>query len=196
MLSNICVFCGSSPGTRKEYKKEAIKLGQTLAEQNIRLIYGGSDVGLMGVIAKAVLEYGGDVTGIIPRHLLEKEVAFTELKDLRIVDSMHERKALMEKLSDGFIAMPGGFGTFEEIFEMITWRQLGLNQKPCGFLNINGFYDKLISFIDYAISEGFIHGTLQDAINTGITSLELIEKLKNSKPITIDKAKLAIKLKS
>ncbi|HJO93086.1 MAG TPA: TIGR00730 family Rossman fold protein [Victivallales bacterium] len=196
MLSKICVFCGSSPGTRIEYKENAVKLGQALAEQNINLIYGGSNVGLMGVIAKTVLKHGGKVTGVMPRHLVDKEVAFNDLEDLRIVDTMHERKALMENLSDGFIAMPGGFGTFEEIFEMITWSQLDLHQKPCGFLNISGFYDKLISFINHAITEGFIHESLKEAINTGSTPLELINKLKKSKPIIIDKAQWAMKLKS
>ncbi|MCP4177572.1 MAG: TIGR00730 family Rossman fold protein [bacterium] len=196
MLSKVCVFCGSSPGTRTEYKEEAIKLGQTLAEQNISLVYGGSNVGLMGVIAKTVLKNGGKVTGVMPKHLVDKEVAFKELEDLIIVDTMHERKAIMEKLSDGFIAMPGGFGTFEEIFEMITWSQLDLHQKPCGFLNICGFYDKLISFINHAIAEGFIHESLREAINTGTTPIELVNKLKKSKPIIIDKAQWAKKLKS
>ncbi len=135
-MKRICVFCGSSPGARLEYARAARELADLLIKRNIGLVYGGARVGIMGEIASAVLKQGGEVIGVIPQELVEKEVAFTELTDLRIVGSMHERKALMAELSDGFIALPGGLGTIEEFFEVLTWAQLGLHRKPCGLLNV------------------------------------------------------------
>jgi uncharacterized protein (TIGR00730 family) len=155
-MKRICVFCGSSVGNNPEYQEFAVALGQLLARKGIGLVYGGGHVGLMGVIADAVLAGGGEVIGVIPQALADREVAHGGLTDLHVVDSMHTRKALMAELSDAFIAMPGGVGTFEEFFEAVTWTQLGVHRKPCGLLNAGGFYTPLIAFIDQAVSEGFI----------------------------------------
>ena len=155
-MKRVCVFCGSSVGNSSAYSEYAEALGQLLAAKKIGLVYGGGHVGLMGVIADAVLAAGGEVTGVIPQALDDREIAHSGLTDLRVVDSMHTRKAMMADLSDAFIAMPGGVGTFEEIFEAITWTQLGVHRKPCGFLNVAGFYTPLIAFIDQAVTEGFI----------------------------------------
>ncbi|MEN4099329.1 MAG: TIGR00730 family Rossman fold protein, partial [Anaerolineaceae bacterium] len=155
-MKRICVFCGSSPGARPEYLDAAAALGQALARRGLGLVYGGGRLGLMGAIARAALAAGGEVTGVIPRGLVEREVGFTELNDLRVVESMHERKALMIELSDGFIALPGGLGTIEEFFEALTWGQLGLHQKPCGLLNVSGYFDHLVAFLDNVRAEQFV----------------------------------------
>lgn len=155
-MKRVCVFCGSSPGARPEYVIAAQALGRALAGKKIGLVYGGAKVGMMGAIATAMVDAGGEVTGVMPRSLVAKEVAFTGLVDLRIVETMHERKAMMAELSDGFIAMPGGLGTIEEFFEVMTWAQLGMHKKPCGLLNVGGYYDPLASFIDHATEQQFI----------------------------------------
>ena len=155
-MKRVCVFCGSSVGNNRAYVDYAETLGRLLAAKNIGLVYGGGNVGLMGAIADAAIAAGGEVIGVIPQSLKDREVAHTGVRDLRVVDSMHTRKAMMAELSDAFIAMPGGVGTFEEIFEAITWTQLGVHRKPCGFLNAGGFYTPLIAFIEQAVSEGFI----------------------------------------
>ena len=155
-MKRVCVFCGSSIGNKPAYADFAIALGQVLAAKKIGLVYGGGNVGLMGVIADAAIAAGGEVIGVIPQALKDREIAHTGVRDLRVVDSMHTRKAMMAELSDAFIAMPGGVGTFEEFFEAITWTQLGLHRKPCGLLNVGGFYTPLVAFIDQAVSEGFI----------------------------------------
>ncbi|KHJ53710.1 LOG family protein [Aureimonas altamirensis] len=155
-MQSICVFSGSSSGRIGAYRDVAARLGTLLAERNIGLVYGGAAVGLMGAVADAVLAAGGHVTGVIPRALVEREVAHTRLPDLRVVRSMHERKALMAELSDAFIALPGGIGTFEEIFEVWTWTQLGTHAKPCAVLNVGGFYDKLLDFLDHVVDEAFL----------------------------------------
>lgn len=152
----LCIFCGSNAGSNPVYLEAATRLGRTLAEAGIGLVYGGASVGLMGAVANAALEAGGEVIGVIPRSLWEKEVAHTGLDDLRIVDSMHQRKALMAELSDGFIALPGGVGTLEELFEVWTWAQLGHHQKPCSLLNINGYYERLAAFLDHMVDEAFV----------------------------------------
>ncbi len=152
----ICVFTGSRHGLRPEYADAAKTLGRELAARNYGLVYGGGNVGLMTVIADTVLELNGHVTGVIPNSLVSKEVAHFGLSELRVVDSMHERKALMAELSDGFIAMPGGIGTMEEFFEVLSWAQLGLHEKPCGLLNVAGDYDPLIEFLDHAVEQDFI----------------------------------------
>jgi|SRR3990170_1214248 len=152
----ICVFAGSMPGAKYDYADAARKLGCALAERGHELVYGGGNVGLMGVIADAVLELDGHVTGVIPDTLVSKEVAHKGLSDLRIVRSMHERKALMAELSDGFIAMPGGIGTMEEFFEVLSWAQLGIHNKPCGLLNVAGYYQPLLQFLDHAVDHGFL----------------------------------------
>jgi len=155
-MKHICVFAGSNLGARDEYRAVAQELGCTLAQREVGLIYGGARVGLMGVVADAVLAARGHVTGIIPEALVAKEVAHTGLSELRVVKSMHERKATMSDLSDGFIALPGGWGTLEEFFEVLTWAQLGLHQKPCGLLNVEGYFDRLLAFLGHAIDEGFL----------------------------------------
>ena len=152
----ICVFTGSRHGLRPEYTAVAKQLGRELVARGYGLVYGGGKVGLMTVIADTVLELNGHVTGVIPGSLVSKEVAHLGLSDLRVVDSMHERKALMAELSDGFIAMPGGIGTMEELFEVLSWAQLGLHEKPCALLNVAGYYDPLIQFLDRAVEQDFI----------------------------------------
>ena len=154
-----CVFSGSSWGAHEEYVKTAEELGTLLVQSGIGLVYGGASVGLMGVVADAVLSGGGEVIGVIPQSLVDKEVAHGGLSDLRITSSMHERKALMAELSDGFIALPGGIGTLEELFEVWTWAQLGHHQKPCALLNVSGFYDRLKSFLDSVVDAGFLKST-------------------------------------
>jgi uncharacterized protein (TIGR00730 family) len=156
MLRSLCVFCGSSVGSKPAFIGAAIGLGKVMAEQNIQLVYGGGRVGLMGAIADSVLNNGGRVIGVIPQHLVDREVAHQGLTELRIVSSMHERKALMAELSDAFVAMPGGLGTLEEFFEVWTWGQLGLHRKPYALLNVNGFYDPLVQFIDQLVEQKFV----------------------------------------
>ena len=156
MVRSLCVFCGSSVGSKPAFIGAAIAFGKVLAEQKIRLVYGGGRVGLMGAIADSVLNNGGEATGVIPKHLVAREVAHQGLSDLRIVESMHERKALMAELSDGFVAMPGGLGTLEEFFEVWTWGQLGLHRKPYALLNVAGFYDPLVEFIDQLVELKFV----------------------------------------
>ena len=155
-MKRICVFCGSNQGGRPEYVEAAKKLGLLLAERNIGLVYGGAKVGTMGAIADTVLDSGADAIGVMPRLLVEKEVAHSGLTDLKIVDTMHERKHLMAELSDAFIALPGGLGTLDEFFEMATWAQLGMHDKPCGLLNVCGYFDHMIRFLDIAVSEEFV----------------------------------------
>jgi len=160
-MQRICVFCGANPGHNPLYRNEAEKLGRLLAARGIELVYGGGNVGLMGVVADACLSAGGSVIGVIPQALMGKEVdgrhvEHRALNRLEIVDSMHTRKARMAELADGFIAMPGGFGTFEEFCEILTWGQLGFHVKPMGLLNVNGFYDPLLALFDHAVGEGFL----------------------------------------
>ena len=156
MRGRICIFTGSSRGIRAEYADAARQVAGELVERGYGLVYGGGNVGLMGVIADAVIERGGHVTGVIPDALVSQEVAHRGLSELRVVQSMHERKAVMADLSDGFIAMPGGIGTMEEFFEILSWAQLGIHQKPCGLLNVRGYYQQIVQFLDYALDEGFL----------------------------------------
>ena len=150
-LKRVCVFAGSSPGNDPRFLDAARELGAALAQRGVELVYGGANVGLMGAMANAVLEGGGHVIGVIPRHLLDFEVAHTGIPDLRIVESMHDRKALMAELSDAFVALPGGFGTLEETFEVLTWRQLGPHQKPVVILNAGGYFDALVAFLEHMV---------------------------------------------
>jgi uncharacterized protein (TIGR00730 family) len=152
----LCVFCGSSSGSSPIYVDQAKALGTALAQSGIDLVYGGASVGLMGAVADATLAAGGNVIGVMPQALVDKEISHKGLTDLRIVGSMHERKALMAELADGFIALPGGLGTFEELFEVWTWAQLGYHRKPCALLNVDGFYDKLSGFLDDVVTRGFV----------------------------------------
>ena len=155
VIKRICVFCGSSSGAREVYGEQARALGRAMAERGIGLVYGGGGIGMMGAVADAVIEAGGEVIGVIPYALAAKERARRDI-DMRVVNTMHERKAMMAELSDAFIAMPGGFGTLEEMMETITWGQLGIHRKPVGLLNVAGYYDPLLAMIDRAIDEGFI----------------------------------------
>ena len=155
-MKRICVFCGSSKGDREAYPRAAAKLGSLLAAHGVGLVYGGASVGLMGAVADAVLQAGGDVTGVIPQSLVDKEIAHSGLTQMHIVETMHERKALMAKLSDGFVALPGGIGTLEELFEMWAWAQIGLHDKPCVLLNVTGYYDELIRFLDKMTDSGYL----------------------------------------
>ena len=156
-MKSICVYCGSNPGANPAYARQAEALGRRLAEQDISLVYGGGNVGLMGVVADAVLAHRGEVVGVIPQQLVDWEVAHRGVTRLEIVDSMHERKQRMFELSDGFIALPGGFGTLDEMFEMLTWRQLGLGNKPCAFLDVGGFWQPLMAMLDTMVRERFLH---------------------------------------
>jgi hypothetical protein len=158
-MKRICVFCGSSPGARPAYRAAAANLGAALAARRIGLVYGGANVGLMSELAHSVLDAGGEVIGVIPRSLVHRELALTGLADLRITDSMQERKAVMADLADGFIAMPGGLGTLDEFFEVLTWTQLGIHQKPSGLLNVEGYFDTLLAFLDHAVAERFVKDT-------------------------------------
>ena len=176
-LQTIAVFCGSRVGQNSAYREAAVELGKLLGERRIGLVYGGASMGLMGAIADAVLEHGGQVTGVIPESLKEKELAHSGLSKLCIVASMHERKAMMERLSQGFIALPGGIGTLEEIFEILTWAQLGLHQKPCGLLNVNGYYDGLISFLKTMECQGFLGGSFDKRLLLGDRAGPLLDQL-------------------
>jgi uncharacterized protein (TIGR00730 family) len=193
-MKRICVFCGSSLGAKAEYVRAAVRLGHTLANKNIGLVYGGGSVGLMGKIAHAVLDHGGEVIGVIPKEFVEKEVAFTELSDLRVVNSMHQRKALMEKLSDGFIALPGGLGTIEEFFEILTWAQLGMHQKPCGLLNVSHYYDKLMEFLDYTVDQQFIEWEHRSMLLIEKNPETLLKKFEGYQPPKVDKAEWALRM--
>ncbi|MCP4746030.1 MAG: TIGR00730 family Rossman fold protein [Desulfobacteraceae bacterium] len=193
-MKRICVFCGSSFGSKPEYSEAAKQLGSVLAGNDIGLVYGGANVGIMGQIANTVLDQGGEVVGVIPRALVEKEVAHTKLNDLRIVDSMHERKALMSELSDGFIAMPGGFGTIEEFVEILTWLQLGIHQKPCGLLNVNMYYDKFMRFLDHITGEQFVQEKHRNMVLADSNPKSLIEKFETFQPPAPDKTAWAQKM--
>jgi uncharacterized protein (TIGR00730 family) len=181
-LKTICVYCGANAGISDRYAEQARALGRAMVEQNLALVYGGGNVGLMGIIADEVLRVGGEVTGVIPTALVEREVGHTGLTRQFIVKDMHERKAMMATLSDGFIAMPGGMGTLEELFEMLTWSQLGIHAKPIGLLNVDGFYDGLIDFIAHARAHGFIrpqHAALMMSAADPESLLKLLKPLKN-----------------
>ncbi len=155
-FKKICVYCGSSPGKDPAFSRAAVKLALALCDRNISLVYGGGAIGVMGTVADAVLAAGGEAIGVIPRALAIKEVAHESLSELHVVASMHERKAMMAELADGFIALPGGWGTLEELFEMLTWAQLGFHDKPCGLLNIKGYYDGLIGFLENSFEQQFV----------------------------------------
>jgi len=155
-INSICIYCGSSPGRLDAYASAAFSLAESLVSRNIRLVYGGASIGIMGMVADQVLKLGGQVIGVIPKALAHKEVAHHHLTELHVTQSMHERKMLMAELSDGFIALPGGIGTLEELFEIWTWAQLGFHRKPCGLLNVEGYYDSLITFLDHVLAEQFV----------------------------------------
>ena len=181
-MKRIAVYCGSNKGTRPEYAAAAQALGELLAREKIELVYGGGMVGLMGVVADEVLQNGGHVIGVIPEKLMIKEVAHEKLPDLRVVKNMHERKALMEELADGFIALPGGYGTFEEMFEVLAWSQLGWHAKPFGLLDIGGFYRSLLTFLDHARNDGFIRPQHRELVLVAEDAENLLRQLKKFQP--------------
>ncbi|MEQ9404675.1 MAG: TIGR00730 family Rossman fold protein [Cyclobacteriaceae bacterium] len=186
-MNSISVFCGSGSGTNIIYQTIASDLGKELAKQKIKLIYGGAKIGLMGSVAEGALQNNGEVIGIIPDFLKTKEVVHDHLSELIIVKTMHERKTKMNELSDGVIALPGGFGTMEEFFEILTWGQLGLHEKPMGLLNINGFYNSLIAMMDGMVKEGFLKEINRNMVLVGENIGELISKMKGYTPPPIDK---------
>jgi uncharacterized protein (TIGR00730 family) len=177
MPFRICVFCASNLGARPSYAEAATALARHLAARQIPIVYGGGKLGLMGVLADAALAAGGSITGVMPRSLVDREVAHTALSDLRIVSSMHERKALMAELSNAFIALPGGYGTLEEFCEVLTWTQLGLQQKPCGILNVAGYFDHLLAFLDHAVSERFLKPVHRHLIVAATEPESLVNRL-------------------
>jgi uncharacterized protein (TIGR00730 family) len=186
-MKRICVFAGSNSGLQAEYLAAAQELGRVLARQEVGLVYGGARVGLMGALADAVLAERGHVTGVIPEALVAKEVAHDGLSDLRVVGSMHARKAVMAELADGFIALPGGWGTLEEFFEVLTWAQLGLHQKPCGLLNVRGFFDALLSFIDHSIDERFVRRENRSMVIVSSSPGTLLELFDRYVPPVVEK---------
>lgn len=179
-MKSIAVYCGASLGADSVYADAARGLARALVEHNIGLVYGGGKVGLMGVIADEVLRLGGDATGVIPKHLVEREVGHAGLTRLFVVKDMHERKAMMSDLAEGFIAMPGGMGTLEELFEMVTWAQLGIHAKPIGLLNVNGFYDGLASFIDHLVGTGFVRPAHAELLMRDADPDALIRRLRQT----------------
>lgn len=187
MIKRLTVFCGSSFGTDKIYEEKAYELGKQLAIEKIGLVYGGANVGLMGTIANGVMEHNGEVIGVLPHFLKGKEVAHNQLSELILVETMHERKTKMNELSDGVIVLPGGYGTLEEFFEMITWAQLGLHQKPIAILNINGFYDDLLKMIQTMVDKGFLKEINQKMLIVDENIESLLNKIKNYEAPKVDK---------
>ena len=186
-MKRICVFCGSSAGSQPEYRACAEELGAELTRRNIGLVYGGGNVGLMGAIADSVLKAGGEAIGVIPEHLMAREIGHNRLTKLHVVHSMHERKALMADLSDAFIALPGGFGTLEEFFEVLTWSQLGLHVKPCGIVNVRGYYIPLLHMLDHAVRERFLKAENRALVLARDTPSELLQALEEWRPIHVEK---------
>ena len=186
-LKRICVFCASSSGVRPEYIQAAENVGRLLVKQERSLVYGGGKVGLMGTIANSVLAAGGEVIGVIPHALMLKEVGHTGLTKLRIVNTMHERKALMAELSDAFIALPGGYGTLDEFCEILTWAQLGLHSKPCGILNVNGYYDPLLELFQKSVAEGFLRKQHADMLKVESDPEVLLQQMSNYQSPQIEK---------
>ncbi len=182
-MNSICVFCGSSPGADAQFAAAARALGKLLAANGKSLVYGGGKVGLMGILADAVLAGGGQVIGVIPQSLVDKEVAHFGVTELKVVCSMHERKALMAQLSEAFVALPGGIGTLEELFEVWTWGQLGLHSKPYGLLNVNGFFDPLLTFLDHATNQRFLRPQQRELLRVSTDPAELMEQLARQQPM-------------
>jgi uncharacterized protein (TIGR00730 family) len=187
MVRRICVFCGSSCGGQQVYTQAAQEMGKLLAQREIGLVYGGGNVGLMGELADACLKHGGRVAGVMPKALVDREIAHRGLTELHVVDSMHARKALMADLADAFVAMPGGFGTWDEFCEVVTWSQLGLHRKPCALLNVNGYYDPLLTMADRAVEEGFVRGVHRDLVLSEAEPGALLDRLQSYLVPVVDK---------
>ena len=183
----ICVYAGSNPGADPAYAEAAADLARTLAGRGVGVVYGGARVGLMGILADTALEAGGEVIGVMPQDLVDREIGHTGLTELHVVASMHERKALMAELSDGFVALPGGAGTLEELIEVYTWSQLGLHAKPMGVLNVNGYYDGLAALLDHAVQEGFLRPQHREAMHTASSPAELLRAFEAWRPSTVGK---------
>ncbi len=192
-MKRVCVYCGSGVGRQPDYAEAARVLGDMLVQDGIGLVYGGGKIGMMGVLAQTVLDGGGEVIGVIPKELFERELALTAVTDLRIVDGMHERKALMAELSDAFVALPGGLGTVEEFFEILTWAQLGYHTKPCGLLNVCHYFDNLIRFVDHAVAEDFIEQVHRDLFLVEDEPESLLDALRSFEMPQSDKAKWALR---
>lgn len=186
-MRRICVFCGSSSGSRPAYRSATEKVGRYLAQREIGVVYGGGNVGLMGVLADAALAAGGEVIGVIPGHLMAREIGHKGLTKMHVVGSMHERKAMMADLSDGFIALPGGFGTFEEFCEVLTWSQLGLHKKPCGLLNVEDYYSPLLEIFDRAVVEGFLRRENRGIVLSHSDIGRLVETMEHWVPVNVEK---------
>jgi uncharacterized protein (TIGR00730 family) len=186
-LSSICVFCGSNAGANPAYLQAAEVVGRGLAQRGVRVVYGGATVGMMGALADATRGAGGEVVGVIPQSIFDREIGHTGLDDLRVVGSMHERKALMAELSDAFIALPGGIGTLEELFEVYTWAQLGIHAKPLGLLDVAGYFQPLVAFLDHAVQERFLRPEMRTllAVSDGLN--DLLAALEASEPVTLQK---------
>ena len=186
-MNRLCVYCGGSGGASDAFARVARELARLLVDSNIGLVYGGSSRGLMGVLADTVLAGGGEVRGVIPAALRDREVAHEGLTELHVVDSMHDRKSLMAVLADGFIALPGGYGTLEEIVEVLTWGQLQFHSKPCGLLNIDGYFDHFLRFLDHAQQSGFLHPRHREMLVVAATPAELLDRFDHYEPPMIDK---------
>ncbi len=186
-MKRLCVYCGSNAGKNNDYAHSARELAKVLVQNNIGLVFGGSCKGMMGRLADAVLAGGGEVEGVIPKLLLEKEVAHDGLTELHVVDSMHARKSMMAMLSDGFIAMPGGFGTLEEIIEILTWGQLQFHEKPCGLLNVNGYFNHLLSYLDHAEAEGFLRPAHRAMLLVSRKPADLLRRFESYVPPAVEK---------
>jgi uncharacterized protein (TIGR00730 family) len=186
-LSSICVFCGSNAGADPAYLQAAEAVGQGLAQRGVRVVYGGGKVGMMGAVADAARDAGGEVIGVIPRAIFDLEIGHTGLHDLRVVDSMHERKALMAELSDAFIALPGGIGTLEELFEVYTWAQLGIHAKPLGLMDVVGYYQPLVAFLDHAVQERFLRSETRTLLAVSDELDDLLAALESWEPVALHK---------
>jgi hypothetical protein len=186
-VRRVCVYAGSNPGSDPAYAEAAAAFAATMAERGIGLVYGGGKVGLMGVLADTVLAHGGEAIGVMPQALIEREIGHPGLTDLRVVGSMHERKALMAELSDAFVAVPGGIGTLEELIEVYTWSQLGIHDKACGVLNVNGYYDHLAALLDHAVTEGFLRPQHRAVLSVASEPAELLDRLAAFDPPTVGK---------